>query len=78
MVYRTKEARMSTNLQNPDPEDLGAAGNDPLIDPAPAPEQPRIDEHEGDEALDHPVAPGAPDQEAPDAAEAPDEEAGSA
>ncbi|WP_449283474.1 hypothetical protein [Leucobacter sp.] len=68
---------MSTNLQNPDPEDLGASGNDPLIDPAPSPEQPRIDEHDGDEALDHPAAPAAPDQEDPDAVEPPDEDAAS-
>ncbi|WP_336660418.1 hypothetical protein [Leucobacter sp. USHLN153] len=52
---------MSTNLQNPDPEDLGAAGNNPLIDPQDAPEQPRIDEHTEGEELDAPSAPAPPD-----------------
>ncbi|WP_053352586.1 hypothetical protein [Leucobacter musarum] len=63
---------MSTNLQNPNPEDLGPAGNNPLIDPATEPEQPRIDQFEEGADLDAPTQPASPD--APESTNLPDQQ----
>lgn len=63
---------MSTNLQNPNPEDLGPAGNNPLVDPAMEPEQPRIDQFEEGADLDAPTRPGTPD--APETTNLPDQQ----